>query len=117
MLLLVLLALSVAINSEEELDTLARVGVNLSRVLAWTGTREPRPALYQALRARGVEVLFGTLGPAGQSIDSQIETARTPRRYVEIAKTGVTMIATNRYKPAAEALLEGGVGNPLPCVR
>lgn len=111
------LMLSVSINSEEELDTLARVGVDLSRVLAWTGTREPRPELYQALRARGVEVLFGTLGAPGQSIDSQIEQNRTPRRYVEIAKTGVTMIASNRYRPAWEALLEGGVGNPLPCVR
>lgn len=111
------LMLSVSINSEEELDTLARVGVDLSRVLAWTGTREPRPALYQALRARGVEVLFGALGPDGQSIDSQIAQNRTPRRYVEIAKAGVTMLATGRYRPAYEALVEGGVGDARRCVR
>lgn len=110
------LMLSVAINSEEELDTLARVGVDLSRVLAWTGVREPSPALYQTLRRRGVEVLFGTLGPPGQSIDSQIEQNRTPRRYVEIARTGVTMISTGRFRAATEALLEGGVGDPRKCV-
>lgn len=111
------LMLSVSINSEEDLNTLIGVGVDLSRVLAWTGTREPRSALYQTLRARGVEVLFGTLGPPGESIDSQIEQSRTPRRYVDIARTGVTMLATSRYKPTVEALLDGGVGNPLQCVR
>jgi glycerophosphoryl diester phosphodiesterase len=111
------LMMSVQINSEEELDTLSRVGVNLSRVLAWTGTREPRPALYQALRARGVEVLFGTLGPEGQSIDSQIEASRQPRRYVEIARTGVTQIATGRYRPTTEALLAGGDGDPYACAK
>jgi glycerophosphoryl diester phosphodiesterase len=111
------LMLSVSINSVEELDTLVGVGVDLSRVLAWTGAREPRPALYQALRGRGVEVLFGTLGPDGQSIDSQIEKDRNPRRYVEIAKSGVTMIATGRYRPAYQALVEGGVGDASRCVR
>jgi glycerophosphoryl diester phosphodiesterase len=110
------LMLSVQINTQDELDTLRRVGVDLSRVLAWTGTTAPQPALYEALRARGVEVLFGTLGRPGESIDSQIEQNRTPRRYTEIAKAGVTVISTGRYRPAYEALVEDGVGEATRCV-
>ncbi len=54
-------------------------GVDLTRMLAWTGTNEPNAALNVALAARGVEAMFGTLG-GRESWDERF--ARSGRRAI-----------------------------------
>lgn len=56
--------LSAGVNALSDLD-----GLNAPQVLAWTGTREARPDLWSALKARGVEAQFGTLGREGRRLD------------------------------------------------
>ena len=51
--------LYVTIEREGDLDELARRGVDLAHVVAWTGDDEPNSALNVALAQRGVEARFG----------------------------------------------------------
>lgn len=82
--------LSVGLSSPDGLD-----GLNAPQVLAWTGTREERPALWRSLRDRGVEVQFGTLGPAGRSRDDAYAADGDPSEYRALYREGVTVIATD----------------------
>jgi glycerophosphoryl diester phosphodiesterase len=51
-----------SISSARELDTLDRRGVDLARIVAWTGTDTPPASLVSALAERGVETRFGMFG-------------------------------------------------------
>ncbi|MGQ2989955.1 MAG: glycerophosphodiester phosphodiesterase family protein [Brevundimonas sp.] len=82
--------LSVGLSSPDSLE-----GLNPPQVLAWTGTREERPALWRSLRERGVEVQFGTLGPAGRSRDDAYAADGDPSEYRDLFREGVTVIATD----------------------
>jgi glycerophosphoryl diester phosphodiesterase len=95
--------LSVSIDELSDLDALAARGVDLSRVLAWTGIDEPNPALNAALTQAGVEPMFGTLGPPERSWDGRF--ARDGRdQYAAFADTGLTVIATDRPIEASRDL-------------
>jgi glycerophosphoryl diester phosphodiesterase len=95
--------LSVSIDEVEDLDRLVDAGVDLSRVLAWTGIDDVDAELYRALAARGVESMFGTLGRPDSSWDGRF--ARDGRdRYAEFAKAGLQLISTDRTIQAARDL-------------
>ncbi len=87
------------IESEDDLDTLERRGVDLANIVAWTGTDEPNSALNVALAQRGVEARFGTLG-GRDSWDARFARAGQDQ-YAAFAETGIAIIATDR---PAEAL-------------
>jgi glycerophosphoryl diester phosphodiesterase len=95
--------LSVSIDDVSDLDALAARGVDLTRVLAWTGTREPNSALNVALTQRGVEAMFGTLGRPNESWDGRFARARQDQ-YAAFAETGLALIATDRPIEAARDL-------------
>jgi len=97
---------SLAVEEIGDLDEAEAAGLPLAHVLAWTGLETTRPDLYDALRARGVEVIFGTLG-GERSIDMEIENSGDAGRYREIAADGVTVIATDRPLEAYAALHSG----------
>ena len=95
--------LSVSTDDARDLDTLARRGVDLTRVLAWTGTDEPNSALNLALARRGVEAMFGTLGNPRYSWDGRF--AREGReQYAAFAETGLQLISSDRPIEAARDL-------------
>lgn len=97
------LMISVNIASESDLDELERAGVDLTRILAWTGTEEPNSALNAALNARGVEAIFGTLGNPEHSWDGRFARAGADQ-YAAFAETGLAVIATDRPAEAARDL-------------
>lgn len=82
--------LSVGLSTPDGLE-----GLNAPQVLAWTGTREEQPELWRSLRERGVEVQFGTLGPAGRSRDERYAADGDPSEYRDLFREGVTVIATD----------------------
>jgi glycerophosphoryl diester phosphodiesterase len=92
----------VTINSAGDLDTLARRGVDLTHVVAWTGTSEPNSELNVALAQRGVEAEFGTLG-GRDSWDARFEHEHHDQ-YAAFAETGVQVIATGRPGEAVHDL-------------
>lgn len=93
----------------EDLDELEGRGLAPARLLAWTGTKQLDDALYQALDARGVEVIFGTLG-GRDSIDDFIAATGNEEQYAEMAARGVDMLATDRPVEAQAALVTVGRG-------
>jgi len=90
------LMLSVSIDDASDLDALARRGIDLTRVLAWTGTDEPNSELNIALGQRGVEVLFGA--------QSGFETRAGPGLYAALADTGVQLIVSKQAVQAVRDL-------------
>lgn len=90
------------IESEADLDTLERRGVDLANIVAWTGTGEPNSALNVALAERSVEARFGTLG-GRDSWDARF--ARDGQdQYAAFAETGIAIIATDRPAAASRDL-------------
>lgn len=79
-------------------------GLAPAQLLAWTGAREPKPELWAALGARGVEAQFGTLGPEGRRSDDRYAMDGDLSEYRELVEQGVTVIATDRALAASRVL-------------
>ena len=99
--------ISATIERASDLDDLQRRGVSLDHVVAWTGNERPDPTLWDALDRAGVEVIFGTLG-GRDSLDASIERAGDDEAYAELARDGISIIATDRPVQAAAALQKAG---------
>lgn len=97
--------LSVSIGGPDDVAALEAAGVDLARVLAWTGTRDLKPELYRAVGAKGVEVIFGTLGRA-ESWDTKIAAMGDDIQYLALADQGIHMIASDRPRNAANGVAQ-----------
>lgn len=95
--------LSVSMDEESDIDNLASRGIDLTRVLAWTGTEEPNSSLNVALGQRGVEAAFGTLGDPARSWDERFDRENLDQ-YAAFADGGLQVIATDRPVEAARNL-------------
>lgn len=91
-------------------------GLNPSQILAWTGSREERPALWRALRNQGVEVQFGTLGAEGVRRDDRYAADGDVSEYRDLVRRGVTVIATDTPL-AVKSVLEAEVAKAATCER
>jgi glycerophosphoryl diester phosphodiesterase len=100
--------LSVSVDAPGDVAALKAAGILQERVVAFTGTRLPRPELYRELDGQNIEVIFGTLGRAPRSIDAVIDRYGMDERYAELGKEGVDILATDRPREAAAALAEAG---------
>lgn len=76
-------------------DVAGLEGLNAPQILAWTGTREARPALWRSLAEAGVEVQFGTLGAPGRRLDDQYAADGDLSEYRALFEQGVVVIATD----------------------
>ncbi len=85
-------------------DAHAAAGLAPDRTLAWTGTRQPSPALFAALRQRGIEPMFGTLGRPGVRLDDAWLADGDPAEYRDLARSGAVVIATDRADVVGAAL-------------
>jgi glycerophosphoryl diester phosphodiesterase len=95
-----------------QLEAVSSVRVDLSRILGWTGTREPNSALNVELAQKGVEVIFGTLGDPATSMDGRF-AREGDQGYVALADTGVHIIASDRPLEAMRAIDDAdGPGAP-----
>ena len=91
-------------------------GLNAPQILAWTGTREERPALWRALRDAGVEVQFGTLGREGERRDDRYAADGDVSEYRDLVRQGVTVIATDTPL-AVKSVLGAEVAKAATCER
>jgi glycerophosphoryl diester phosphodiesterase len=91
-------------------------GLNAPQILAWTGTREERPALWRALRDAGVEVQFGTLGAEGVRRDDRYAADGDVSEYRDLVRQGVTVIATDTPL-AVQSVLGAEVAKAATCAR
>lgn len=100
--------LSVSVDAPGDVAALKAAGIPEERMVAFTGTRLPRPELYRDLDQQNIEVIFGTLGRPPRSIDAVIDRMGMDERYAELGKEGVDILATDRPREAAAALAEAG---------
>lgn len=91
-------------------------GLDPAQILAWTGTREERPALWRALREAGVEVQFGTLGAEGVRRDDRYAADGDVSEYRDLVRQGVTVIATDTPL-TVKSVLGAEVAKAATCAR
>jgi glycerophosphoryl diester phosphodiesterase len=106
------LMLSVPADTVEALEATSSIRVNTKRLLGWTGTTDPNPALNVALAGKGIEAMFGTLGNPATSWDGRFARDGDVG-YTAFADTGVHVIATDRPLEAMRAIDDAdGPGAP-----
>lgn len=88
------LVISATIDTVDQLDQLVSRGVKPERLLAWTGVIRPRPDLWKALSARGVESIFGTTGPRDIAFDTLYWNDDNGDEYNALAADGLTVLVT-----------------------
>lgn len=98
------LMISASVNAPVAAERLIAAGLRRDRLLAWTGTRTPDPALFAALRAAGIEPLFGTLGRAGERLDDRWLEDGDAREFAALERDGVVVVATDRGTAVETAL-------------
>ncbi|MBX9727514.1 MAG: glycerophosphodiester phosphodiesterase family protein [Sphingopyxis sp.] len=98
------LMISVDAPSREALDRHRAAGVPVEQMLAFTGTREPRLRWIAALEEEGIEPIVGTLGRPGSRIDDRWLADGDASEYVELARQGAVIIATDAPRAVAEVL-------------
>ena len=91
-------------RGSRDLETLEALGVDRTRVIAWTGTREPDPPAFARLLDEGVEPAFGTLGRKGERLDDQYWADDDGSEYQRLVDDGVVLIATDEPYRVADWL-------------
>lgn len=82
--------------------------LNPQTLIAWTGTSSPDPALWAALAEADIESAFGTLGAEGERLDDQYWEDGDPSEYSQLARDGLTLLATD--VPYRLARADGWIG-------
>jgi glycerophosphoryl diester phosphodiesterase len=100
------LMISVTLDTPQAMAE-ARKAIDPHRMLGWTGTRDPQKQPFAALRAAGIEPIFGTLGRAGERLDDVYLADGNGSEYVDLVKAGAVMIATDAAVAAQKAVGDG----------
>jgi glycerophosphoryl diester phosphodiesterase len=85
----------------------ARGVIDPRRMLGWTGTRDPQRQPFAALRASGIEPIFGTLGRPGARLDDVYLADGDGSEFADLVKAGAVMIATDAAVAAQRAIGDG----------
>jgi len=93
------LMLSVTIRDEEELKIMQNSGIPIDNMVAFTGTSEASPQLYQRLHSLDMLCILGTLG----RLDEQA-AIEGDELYRQAIRNGVDILATDRPVEAARAI-------------
>lgn len=88
------LVITATVNSTEQLDRLIASGVKPATLLAWTGNVEPRPELWSALAARGIESIFGTNGSRAEGLDYKYWDDDDGSEFDTLAADGLPILVT-----------------------
>ena len=88
------LIINATMNSADQLDTLIAAGLKPERLIAWTGNVEPRPELWKALAARGVESIFGTNGSRAEGLDYKYWDDGDGSEFNTLAAAGLPILVT-----------------------
>ncbi|MEM7492241.1 MAG: glycerophosphodiester phosphodiesterase family protein [Pseudomonadota bacterium] len=98
------LMMTAGIDSSEHQAELEAAGVDMTKVIAWMGTRDPNPRAFRAIGARGIETAFGTLGRPGNRLDDEYLADGDPSEFQDLYEGGLTLLATDAVYEVARAL-------------
>jgi glycerophosphoryl diester phosphodiesterase len=98
------LMITATVNSLAQFDDLVARGVKPDRFLAWTGNVEPRPQLWSALAAKGVESIFGTNGSRADGLDYRYWDDDDGAEFNQLAADGLPILVTSLTDKTARQL-------------
>ena len=93
--------ISANMRNLEEVERTLAAGIPPQNLLAFAGTREPAPELYERLQALDIPAILGTIG----NLDNMAK-ARGEHTYRQFVARGARMLATDRPVEAYRALQE-----------
>lgn len=94
--------ISANMRSVEEADRVLDTGIPADRLVAFVGTREPSPELYDKLKALNIPTILGTMG----NLDN-MALAKGNQVYLEFIARGAGILSTDRPVEAWRAIMEG----------
>ncbi|MEO0898273.1 MAG: glycerophosphodiester phosphodiesterase family protein [Bacteroidota bacterium] len=92
--------ISAGIRNIEDLKRYKESGIPMKNLIAFTGTKEPDPAVYKALHEEGIVCMLGTLG----NLDKRVKAKGNDKLYENYVKKGADILATDRPLEAAKVL-------------
>jgi glycerophosphoryl diester phosphodiesterase len=104
------LMMTASARGGRDVEALEALGVDRTRIIAWTGTREPDPPAFERLVTEGVEPAFGTLGRKGERLDESYWEDGDGSEYQRLVDDGVVLIATDEAARVADFLLADDEG-------
>lgn len=90
------LMMTAGVRDDAQRARLEEAGVDMTRVVAWMGTREPDAARIAELGTAGIEAAFGTLGRPGRRLDDAYTEDGDASEYQDLVDAGLTLLATDR---------------------
>ncbi len=105
--------ISFTLDDMGDFADLADSAIPAENIVAWTGNDAPDKTVFDALNARNIEVIFGTLG-GRDSIDKAIAREGKDHLYGDIVKMGVDILGTDRPLEAFAALEAAGIKTLAP---
>ncbi len=91
--------ISANMRNVEEADSVLATGIPTDRLIAFVGTREPVPELYDKLKALNIPTILGTMG----NLDNMAK-ARGDQIYIEFIARGAVLLSTDRPVEAWRAI-------------
>ncbi|MEO1102000.1 MAG: glycerophosphodiester phosphodiesterase family protein [Pseudomonadota bacterium] len=98
------LMMTASARGGRDIGALEAAGVDPTRLIAWTGTREPNAAAWSRNAREGVESAFGTLGRRGERLDDRYIADGDLSEYVRLVEDGLVLLATDEPYLVADAL-------------
>lgn len=98
------LMLTASARGSRDIARLEALGVDRTRLVAWTGTNSPDYAAWARNLQEGVEPAFGTLGRKGERLDDQYWADGNGSEYQDLVDNGLVLLATDEPYRVAAAL-------------
>ncbi|MEM9381992.1 MAG: glycerophosphodiester phosphodiesterase family protein [Planctomycetota bacterium] len=88
--------MTAGVRNAEQRTRLEEAGVDMTRVVAWLGTRSVDADAIAYLAGVEIESAFGTLGRPGRRLDDVYAEDGDASEYQDLVDLGVTLLATDR---------------------
>ena len=98
------LMLTASARGSRDIARLEALGIDRTRLVAWTGTNSPDYAAWARDLQEGVEPAFGTLGRKGERLDDQYWADGDASEYRDLVDNGLVLLATDEPYRVAAAL-------------
>ena len=86
------LMISVSARGKEDVERMENLGVKADKMIAFVGTSEPRPEVYQYLHSRKIACILGTMGNIDKSA-----AAKGDNLYYKLIENGANILSSDRH--------------------
>jgi len=86
------LMISVSARGKEDMERMENLGVKADKMIAFVGTSEPKPEVYQYLHSRKIVCILGTMGNIDKSA-----AAKGDDLYYKLIENGANVLSSDRH--------------------